>query len=107
MIRFVDFEFRSALIQTYFNRRFLFPKFSFRIAAKKKQASKNDLIPLHVGSEIMISPEELVKMFDTKPAVYTSKLAFWLFGDELYKPQASTEGEFDQLDATKLKSLIS
>lgn len=66
----------------------------------------NELIPLHAGSKVFVSKTDLLKNFDKKSSVYTSKLAGILFGEDLLIACAEAD-ELSQLDSEKLTSLIS
>lgn len=66
------------------------------------------MIPLHAGSSVYVSKNELIKTFDPKPAIYTCKLAMVIFGGNLHKNKPNlNENPLKHLDQKKLKSLIS
>lgn len=67
---------------------------------------KPGMIALHAGSPVYVSKEELVKIFDPKPSVYTCKLGMLLFGQELTRKRGGGDA-LAHLNAKKLKSLIS
>lgn len=67
-----------------------------------------DMIPLHAGSRVYVSKQELVKIFDPKPALYTFELAKLIFGKDFHHRRPTQNGDpIQHLDAKKLKSLIS
>lgn len=68
----------------------------------------DDMIPLHAGSNVFVSKNDLVRICDPKPSVYTAKLATLLFGhDLLLMDTVDTTDELAHLNPTKMASLIS
>lgn len=65
------------------------------------------MIPLHAGSQVFVSKNELIKNFDPKPSVYTCKLALLLFGKNLVQKRDQVDDPIQHLDTKRLKSLIS
>lgn len=55
---------------------------------------------------MFVSREDLVRIFDNKPAIYTWKLATLIFGKNLY-PKKGEANNLEHLDQYKLKALIS
>lgn len=74
----------------------------------KTQKSKIDKpVPLHTGSTVYVSKNDLMKIYSDKPDVYIKRLADLIFGTEIRTTPGNVRNTLDALDATRLKSFIS
>jgi hypothetical protein len=74
----------------------------------KAKTVGNDLtlIPLHVGSDIFISKQDVMNVWTMKPALYVVRLAKVVFGESAFNEAAKKfDGELDGLDQKKLKAI--
>ncbi|XP_055304404.1 modifier of mdg4-like isoform X8 [Sitodiplosis mosellana] len=76
-------------------------------SANEAQEHKPGTIPLHAGSKVYVAKNELVKIFDPKPSVYTCKLATLIFGPGMHQRRPNQRGDpLQHLEPKKLKSII-
>lgn len=69
----------------------------------------SDLIPLVTGSPVYVSKSDLVRIFSSKPPVYTVRLAELIFGKEQLircSMNKKKNNHLEKTDPIKMKSLI-
>ncbi|XP_037029100.1 modifier of mdg4 isoform X8 [Bradysia coprophila] len=74
----------------------------------KTQKAKSEIchVPLHTGSTVYVSKNDLMKIYTDKPDVYIKRLADLIFGTEIRQPTGRKRNNLDDLDAVRLKSFI-
>lgn len=78
----------------------------------KAQKNKNETcnvssVPLHAGSTVYVSKNDLIKIYSDKPDVYIKRLADLIFASDIRTTPANVKNSLDALDATRLKSFMS
>lgn len=82
------------------------------IKKSKTPKNRNEIcsvtsVPLHTGSTVYVSKNDLIKIYSEKPDVYIKRLADLVFGTEIRTAPDNMKNTLDVLDATRLKSFIS
>ncbi|XP_058057585.1 modifier of mdg4-like isoform X12 [Anopheles bellator] len=71
---------------------------------------KVEKVPLHAGSAVYIATKDLLSIYTSKPALYTSRLIELMFGVETLRLRAAAAGQtgdvLSTLDATILDAVI-